>query len=161
LKSWAKQTGEKGGLIAEALALSLDPQAPRLLLGFRRPLINGNALVIPLRLINPGAPITLENLQLAQPNAYQISLSGQGIRALRYDNHLKSYLIISGAADETQDDSFTLWEWNGESNAKPQRLTQLDGAMRPDGLTRVKIGEREYVFIVGEDSSYSKVEYVK
>ena len=164
LSSWATKTGEKGGPMVEALALSLDPQAPRLLLGLRRPLINGNALVIPLRIANLGAPITLENLELAQPTAYQVPLAGQGIRGLRYDNHLKSYLIISGASDDEQDDNFTLWEWNGESatsNGGPQKLIQLDGGMRPGGLTRVKIDEREYVFIAGEDSRYAKVEYVK
>ena len=165
LKRWATQTGEEGGFFMEALALSLDPQSPKLLLGCRRPLINGNALVIPLRFAHPGEPLTLENLQLAQPNAYQLPLAGQGIRGFRYDNRLKSHLIISGASGEKQDDSFTLWEWNGESagsgSAEPQKLIQLDGAMLPGGLTRVKIAEREYLFIVGEGNTYSKVEYAK
>lgn len=164
LKRWA-QTGEEGGFFTEALALSLDPQSPKLLLGCRRPLINGNALVIPLRLTHAGEPITIENLQLAQPNAYQLPLAGQGIRGFRYDNRLKSHLIISGASGEKQDDSFTLWEWNGEntgtSSADPQKLIRLDGAMLPGGLTRVKIAEHEYLFIVGEGSTYAKVEYAK
>ncbi|HYV07198.1 MAG TPA: DUF3616 domain-containing protein [Blastocatellia bacterium] len=165
LKRWATETREEGGFFTEALALSLDPQSPKLLLGCRRPLINGNALVIPLRFAHPGEPITLENLQLAQPNAYQLRLAGQGIRGFRYDNRLKSHLIISGASGEKQDDSFTLWEWNGESmgtsGADPQKLIQLDGAMLPGGLTRVKIAQHEYLFIVGEGSTYAKVEYAK
>ena len=161
LKNWTQQTGEKGGLLVDALSLSLDPQAPQLLLGFRRPLINNNALVVPLRFIHPGSPLTLDSLQLAHPNAYQVPLSGQGIRGLRYDNHLKSYLVISGASDDLQNDSFMLWEWNGESNAASQKLFQLDAGMRPGGLARVKIAERQYIFIAGEESSYTKMEYAK
>jgi Protein of unknown function (DUF3616) len=161
LKSSAAKTGDEGGLVVEALALSLDPQSPKIFLGCRRPLINGKALVISLRLNNPAAPFAVENLELAQPNTYQLSLAGQGIRGFRYDSHLKSYLIISEASGEKQNDGFTLWEWNGESNADPQKLIPLDGAMLPGGLTRVKIAEREYLFIAGEGSTYAKVEYAK
>jgi hypothetical protein len=152
---------DRGALSIEGIGLDLDPQSPRLLLGLRGPLVNGNALVIPLTILDPTEPWTLQNLRLSAPEAIQVPLEGQGIRALRYDTHLRKYLIISGATDRVKETDFTLWEWEGPGNTSPEVVAQLNSAMIPEGLSRVKIADRDYLFIIGHAGKYTKMEYVE
>jgi hypothetical protein len=161
LKDRARASRDRGALHIEGIGLDLDPQSPRLLLGLRGPLVNGNALVIPLTILDPTEPWTLQNLRLSAPEAIQVPLEGQGIRALRYDTHLRKYLIISGATDRVKETDFTLWEWEGPGNTSPEVVTQLNSAMIPEGLSRVKIGDRDYLFIISHAGKYTKMEYVE
>src|SRR5205085_10452696 len=84
LQSTAETKGSDGGLHIEGM--SWDPDHARLLLGLRSPLINGNALIVPLKLRDPSGPFTIDNMQLATPNAIQLSLGGLGIRDIQYDS---------------------------------------------------------------------------
>ncbi|HST23441.1 MAG TPA: DUF3616 domain-containing protein [Blastocatellia bacterium] len=166
LKNFADQKGEEGGLNIEGIAWDPDPEHRRLLLGLRSPLVNGNALVVPIKLRDPNGPFSIDNLQLAEPNAIQLSLGGLGIRDIQYDSRLKSFLIISGAPEHHEKTAFTLWEWNGDSNqsnadAKPREEAQLDMKMKPEGVTRLKLPGREMIFIVGDASSYIKLDYAE
>ena len=132
----------------------------------RSPLVNGNALVVPIKLRDANGPFAIDNLQLAEPNAIQLSLGGLGIRDIQYDSRLKSFLIISGAPEHHEKTAFTLWEWNGDGNqsnadAKPREEAQLDMRMKPEGVTRLKLPGREMIFIVGDASSYIKLDYAE
>jgi pSer/pThr/pTyr-binding forkhead associated (FHA) protein len=164
LKSVADVKASDGGLNIEGLACDPDPQQRRLLLGLRAPQINGNALLVSLKLPDPNRPFTIENLQLAAPNAIQISLGGLGVRDIQYDSRLKAFLVISGAPEHHEKTTFTLWEWNGDadqSNAdsRPREETTLDTRMKPEGVTHMKVGGKEFIFIVGDASSYIKYDY--
>ncbi len=166
LKNFADQKGEEGGLNIEGIAWDPDPEHRRLLLGLRSPLVNGNALVVPIKLRDGNGPFSIENLQLAEPNAIQLQLGGLGIRDIQYDSRLKSFLIISGAPEHHEKTAFTLWEWNGDGNqsnadAKPREEATLDMRMKPEGVTRLKLPGREMIFIVGDASSYIKLDYAE
>lgn len=144
-------------------SLDVDPQAPRILLGLRGPVVVGSALVVALSKVVQEKPWSIENLRLAQPNAMRVSLGGQGIREIRYDHHLKAYQIISGPPENHSREFFELWEWlpdgDPSGDGSPRQLTRLDSRMKPEGLTRVKIGGRDHIFIVGDNSNYTLIEY--
>ncbi|HKP86614.1 MAG TPA: DUF3616 domain-containing protein [Blastocatellia bacterium] len=166
LKSVADSKGEEGGLNIEGIAWDPDPEHRRLLLGLRSPLVNGSALVVPIRLRDPNGPFSIDNLQLAEPNAISLSLGGLGVRDIQYDSRLRSFLIISGAPEHHEKTAFTLWEWSGNGNqsnpdSKPREEAQLDQRMKPEGVTRLKTGGREMIFIVGDSSSYIKLDYAE
>jgi pSer/pThr/pTyr-binding forkhead associated (FHA) protein len=165
LKPWANKTGPEGGLNVEGIAVDPDPQHPRVLLGLRGPLLNGRALVVPIKLRDRQAPLSLENLVLAEPNAIELILNGQAIRDIQYDSRLRSFLIISGAPETEQKTDFTLWLWGGDSNqvreeARPKRQALLDKKMKPEGVTHLKISAQEFVFIVGDASYYARMDYL-
>jgi hypothetical protein len=162
LQSVAGTKGADGGLNIEGI--SWDPDHARLLLGLRSPLINGNALIVAIKMRDPSGPFTIENMQLATPNAIQLALGGLGVRDIQYDSRLKGFLIISGAPEHHEKSEFKLWEWNGDpdqskAESRPREEATLDARMKPEGVTRVKVGGKDFIFIVGDSGSYSKYEY--
>ncbi|HMG32547.1 MAG TPA: DUF3616 domain-containing protein [Blastocatellia bacterium] len=157
LQPYAETKGNEGGVNIEGL--SWDPENDRLLLGMRAPVIDGKALVIPLKLKNPRGEFNADNLS-AGP-AIKISLGGQGIRDLQYDARGGTFLVISGAQTQGETKNFALWEWPANANgtdAEPKELTKLDSGMKPEGVTRVKAGGRDFLFVVGDGSRYLKLE---
>jgi hypothetical protein len=163
LKDVSEKPGNAGGLNVEGVAW--DPVNGRLLLGLRSPVVNGKALVVPIKLREPRGSFTTDNLLPPGP-AIQLSLNGLGIRDIQYDRRTKSFLIIAGAHSTGGNTESWLWEWNGDadqSNAAslPQQIIQLDAAMKPEGAANVKIGGRDYIFIAGDGGRYLKLDYVE
>src|SRR5262249_13805809 len=122
-------------------------------------------LIVAIKLRDPKAPLTLENLELDQPNAIQLDLDGQAIRDLQYDEHLKAFLIISGAPEFEERADFVLWRWDGDrpesgKAIKPTREAVLESKMKPEGITPMNVSNHAFVFIVGDASKYAKIEYV-
>ncbi len=169
LKDIGDKPGAKDGLNIEGIAY--DPTHEQLLLGLRSPLIEGDALIIPLKIKDPRAPFSAQNITVPEPHLIKLSLAGAGIRDIQYDSHLKSFLLISGGTEsQTKASSgrpdFRLWEWNGsadQSNADsvPSEVATLDARMKPEGLTRVRIGSREYIFIVGDANIHTFLDYAE
>jgi len=162
LQSYAETKGADGGLNIEGL--SWDPDHARLLLGLRSPLVNGNALIVPIKMRDPSGPFTIDNMQLATPNAIQLSLGGLGVRDIQYDSRLKGFLIISGAPEHHEKTEFKLWEWNGDpdqskTDSRPREEATLDARMKPEGVTRMRVGGKDFIFVVGDAGSYSKYDY--
>jgi hypothetical protein len=128
------------------------------LLGLRSPIPAGNALIVPIKLRDQAGRFSADNLQTEAP--IRLALGGQGIRDLHYDSKLKSFLIISGAPENQRKSDFLLWQWDG--SASPRQFNQnavLDREMKPEGIAQVKMGDREWIFIVGDDSRYLNMEY--
>ena len=123
-------------------------------------MLGGSAVIVPLKLKNPLAPMTSDNLQLTTPPIIRVDLGGQGIRDLDYNPQLKSYLIISGATELSEKTDFGLWEWTGEPGSAPRREVMLDEKAKPEGLTNVIINGKSFLFIVGDASRYLKLDYV-
>ncbi|MFL6215356.1 MAG: DUF3616 domain-containing protein [Blastocatellia bacterium] len=162
LQGLADTKGADGGLNIEGI--SWDPDHARLLLGLRSPLVSGNALIVPIKMRDPSGPFTIENMQVATPNAIQLALGGLGVRDIQYDSRLKGFLIISGAPEHHEKTEFKLWEWNGDpdqskADSRPREEATLDARMKPEGVTHVKVGGKDFIFIVGDAGSYSKYEY--
>lgn len=163
LQAEGEKPGSKGGLNIEGLTWDVDRS--RLLLGLRSPLINGRAVIVPLKLKDPLGAFTPENLQLSAERTIQLELGGQGIRDLDYIPQLRSYLILSGATELSAKTDFGLWEWNGDpdqskAEAHPRREATLDERAKPEGITNVTINGRSFVLIVGDAGGYLKLDSV-
>jgi len=150
LKECAGKKGKHGTINIEGLAW--DPVQGRLLLGMRDPAISEQALIVPIRLRDPNARLSLENLTLAQPNAIRLSLGGATIRSIEYDGSLNVFQIISGAPEDKKKADFKLWEWDGQTS--PREKVALNSKLKPEGVTRVSIGGHDFIFVVCDVGEY-------
>lgn len=161
LRGEGEKPGIEGGLNVEGLAW--DPVNEQLLLGLRSPLLDSQALLIQLRRRNPSGPFAADNLEVGRL-PIRLPLGGHGVRDIQYDGRLKAFLIISGMPDPLPKADFKLWEWGGNADASGQATevreeTSLDSRMKPEGVAHVALGGKEFVFIVGDDSKYLKLDY--
>lgn len=112
-----------GGLNAEGLTHTADGA---LLIGFRNPLREGKALVVPLR--NPAQVIAGQSAEFGQ--ALALDLGGRGVRAMA--RAADGHLVVGGPTGD--EGSFALFHWRGGSDT-PQRLQQPAlGMLRPEAL---------------------------
>lgn len=139
--------------------IAWDPTERRLLLGLRSPVINGNALIVPLKLRDPEGPFTSSNLEAGAIKTVRLSLKGHGIRSIEYDERSSLFLIIAGAT-ETQDKTESkLWEWGGKANSSLLReVTAFDRKLKPEGITRASSGGSEFKLVVFDTSRYLVME---
>jgi hypothetical protein len=154
LKKDGARSSAEDGLNVEGI--TWDPNANRALLGLRSPLAGEDALLVPIALRDPKGPFTLENLTLAQPNAIRVAIGGFGVRDLVYDVESKAFWIIAGATETQKKTDFVLWKWNG--SAPPERVETITEDMKPEGITRLKIEGKSFLFVVGDASSYLKLD---
>jgi hypothetical protein len=147
--------GIEGGINIEGI--SWDPVNGRLLIGLRSPLVGGQAVLVPVKPRNP-REFTAENLTFSEPRAILLQLGGQGIRDIQYDAQLRSFLILSGALDTQRKTDFKLWDWSGSDQARPTEELTLSENIKPEGITRVRMSGRSYVFVVGDASYYMRVD---
>ena len=112
-----------GGLNVEGLTSTADGA---LLIGFRNPLREGKALVLPL--LNPAQVI--EGRRPEFGGAIALDLGGRGVRAMT--RVADGYLVVGGpTADEG---TFALFHWTGGHTA-PQALPRPPlGTLRPEAL---------------------------
>lgn len=156
-----RQTGEKngkdGGLNIEGLAW--DPRGGRLLLGLRSPIVDGHALVVPLRLRDRGGAFSLDNLEVENSKAIRLPLGGVGIRGIEYDGRAKVFRIISGAAENQDQTDFVLWEWNGSEQQPTVRETKrFEKSLKPEGVARATAGGHDFLIVVFDASGYTVLE---
>lgn len=158
LKGDAAAKGADGGLNIEGLAW--DGQNQRLLFGLRSPIRNRQALVLALKLRDVSAAFTADSFDFAAAQLLPLSLDGQGIRDLQYDERLKAFLVISGAPENQDKGDFVLWQWDGAAaSATPARKLALDPGMKPEGITEFRHGEQHFIFVLGDASRYMKLDY--
>jgi pSer/pThr/pTyr-binding forkhead associated (FHA) protein len=165
LKGEGEKKGKDGGLNIEGLAW--DPKHRRLLLGLRSPQLNANAMIVPIALQDPSGLFSISNLKVDEAHPIQLPLEGLGIRDIQFDTRLDSFLIISGAPEHHEKKlGFKLWQWNGvpaasESDSGLRALTDLESAMKPEGVTHFEFGGRDFIFIVGDAGTYTKLDYTE
>jgi hypothetical protein len=161
LKGAGEKSGAEGGLNVEGM--TWDPRNKMFLLGLRSPMIEGQAyqaLVLPIRLKNLAGPFSLDNLELAAPEPIKLRLGNLSIRDIHYDTRLKSFLIIAGAPKDREKGDFSLWQWDGRPDEEGLReITALDARLKPEGITRAEIAGSDFVFLVYDASSYSRLDY--
>jgi hypothetical protein len=152
LRETEDKKGKEGGLNIEGLAW--DPRKGTLLLGLRSPIIDGHALLVPLRFRDPRASFTMDNLEVDK--AIKLSLGGSGIRGIEYDGRAKLFRIISGAAEHQAKTDFGLWEWSGDEQQSVLRETdRIDGDLKPEGVARVTAAGRDFLMIVFDAGGYT------
>jgi hypothetical protein len=100
--------------------LTKTPQGT-LLIGFRNPIPNGQALLVPLQ--NPDAVIVDgKKPKLGRP--ILLPLGGLGIRSIEYVVAKKAYIIIAGPFDDSG--GFQLYQWSGEAAENPVLIAGAD-----------------------------------
>ena len=122
---------EKGGLNIEGLTATPNGE---LLIGFRNPIPEGKALVLPLT--NPLQLIEEKEKKVKATlgNAIELDLGGLGIRSIEYWQVYQVYIIVAGAYDSS--DNFALYWWSGNCQDIPQKieLTNLPVDFRPEAV---------------------------
>ena len=139
-------------------AIAWDPAQGRLLLGLRSPVIEGHALVVPLKLNDVGGKFSIQNPKSGGIEAIRLALGGQGIRSMEYDDKSKLFHIIAGATESQDKTDFKLWEWSGDANQTGLRdVATLDRKLKPEGVTRASVGNSDFKFLVFDTSKYLKM----
>lgn len=143
-----------GGINVEGVAW--DPQNKRLLLGLRSPVVDGNALIVPLKLRDTKAAFSFDNLEVEGRKAIRLPLGGAGIRSIEYDDARKAFFLITGAGPNSEKIDFKTWEWSGDGATPALReLETFDRRLKPEGITRFANGARDFIFIVFDTSGYA------
>ncbi|MFN2498930.1 MAG: DUF3616 domain-containing protein [Pyrinomonadaceae bacterium] len=157
LRGEGERNGKEGGLNIEGLAW--DPRQGRLLLGLRSPIIDGHALVVPLKLRNLRGAFSLQNLEVENSKAIRLSLGGLGIRGIEYDGQANGFKIISGASEQQQLTDFGLWEWNGDAKQQALReMNKFDKTLKPEGVARATAGNRNFLIVVFDAGGYTIID---
>ena len=157
LRGMANTSYKDGGINVEGIGW--DANGSRLLLGLRSPVVDGHALVVPLKLQDPAGPFSQENLKVEDGKAIRLPLAGVGIRRIEFDERRKAFVIITGAAANNEKADFKLWEWNGDTSAPGLRETDtFDRKLKPEGVTRFSTGDRDFTFIVFDTSGYVAID---
>jgi hypothetical protein len=133
---------EPEALNIEGLASTPDGQ---LLIGFRNPIPQGKALLVPL--LNPAEIIEGKPAKFGEP--VLLDLGGYGIRSIGRDKD--KYLVIAGSHDS--DGESRAYEWTG-GNAVPKLLEGVRfPGLNPEGLAYSnEQGQTEY-FVVSDDGT--------
>jgi hypothetical protein len=157
LREEGNKKGKKGGVNIEGVAW--DPQHGRLLLGLRSPIIDGRALVVPLKLRDPRGTFSIDNIEVEGSKAIRLPLGGVGIRGIEYDGRASLFRIISGASEDQDQTDFGLWEWDGnEKQPAPRETARFDDSLKPEGVARATIDGRDFIIVVFDAGGYTIIE---
>lgn len=115
-----------GGLNIEGLAATPDGGV---LIGFRNPLFEGRALVVPLD--NPAEVVGGKRAKLGPP--IELDLGGRGIRSMELVG--TSYLIVAGPTADSG--TFAVFRWSGKSSEAPAPVGVDLRELRPEALFAV------------------------
>lgn len=119
----------EGALNIEGLCATPDN---RLLIGFRNPIHDGKALVIPL--LNPEELIEQKDISARFGNPYELDLGGLGIRSIEYWEPHQLYIIAAGSY--TTSEEFKFYQWSGNADEKPElvEIVDLPFGFRPEAV---------------------------
>lgn len=120
-----KPPEDEGGLNIEGLAASADGQG--VLIGFRNPLPQGQALVVELK--NPAEVIDGRPPQLGE--VALLTLKNRGIRSFDRHPEKPEYLIVAGSFDGAR--SFAFYRWRG-FGSQPELIAEYPGPLKPEVL---------------------------
>ncbi|MBV9241959.1 MAG: DUF3616 domain-containing protein [Acidobacteria bacterium] len=134
--------------------LGWDPNGKRLLLGFRNPVMDGMAIVVPVSFKDPSAAFTADNVSFAP--AIKLNLGGLAIRSIEWDAAKGKFLIIAGAMEGEKKEGFVLYSWDGSS--EPAKVLDLDKKIKPEGITPIDRDSGHFLYIVGDAGYYQKLE---
>lgn len=136
----------KNGLNIEGLTRT--PQG-NLLIGFRNPIPEGKALLVPLE--NPQEVIA-GNEKPKLGNPILLALDGLGIRSIEYSDASGAYFIIAGPYDDNG--SFQLYQWSGNPSEAPVLIKIDFNGLHPEALV-VYSKKKTRAKILSDDGSKS------
>jgi len=135
---------EAGALNIEGLAATPDG---RLLIGFRSPVPNGKALVVPLE--NPHQVVEGQAARLGSP--VLLDLGGSGVRSFEWVPEARRFLIVAGP--HADGGPLHLYDWTGEPSDAPVSLTSLPSDLRPEALLHFPGESATSVLLLSDDGS--------
>jgi hypothetical protein len=154
LRGMENRKYKDGGINVEGIAW--DPRGGRLLLGLRSPVVDGHALVVPLRLRDPRGAFSASNMEVTEAKAIRLPLGGAGVRSIEFDSRKSMFHIITGAGPDSEKMDFKLWEWDGDAARATLGETGIfDRKLKPEGITRVSSGGQDFTLIVFDTSGYT------
>lgn len=120
-----------------------------LLIGFRNPIPQGKALLVPL--LNPQAILDGETTARLG-DAMELDLGGLGIRSIEYWPAQKTYLISAGPA--SSGGPFRLYRWAGGRSDVPIPVPDVDfGDLHPEAIIVYPNPMQTLVQILSDDGS--------
>jgi hypothetical protein len=135
------------GLNIEGLCATPDQ---KLLIGFRNPIPDGKALLVPLE--NPEEVIHGKRARFGRP--FQLDLNGLGIRDMVFWEG--EYLIIAGPGEGSGKSK--LYSWSG-GEAKPKHLKEIDlKGLNPEAIVVYPDKGWGEIQLLSDDSSRQEVE---
>jgi hypothetical protein len=143
-----KKDRKKEALNIEGLAW--DPRRGRLLLGLRAPLAGRSAMLVPLKLKDPAAPLAAANLAV-DGAVLRLDLGGSGVRSIEYDAGSGAFHVIGGGTVDAG--RFRLFTWPGEGPAA-REVHAFAKELRPEGVARATIGGRARTVVLSDASGY-------
>lgn len=136
--------------------LAWDPVGRRLLLGLRAPVVDGKALIVPVRLADEAGPFTAANLRADGP-AIRLDLGGAGIRGIEFDDQSRLFRVISGASLDEENREFRLLDWDGKPGSSVRETRTYNRRDKPEGVTSATIGGRRMTILVFDVGSFEVV----
>ncbi len=129
--------------------LAWDAKGGRLLLGLRAPLDGGNAMVVPLKLVDPAGPLSAANLRVEEP--IRLDLGGAGIRGIEADAE-GGYWIVAGGSSGNPHPA-KLVRWDGTASAV-QAVSTFPASLKPEGVARLVVGGKPVTLVLCDTSQY-------
>jgi hypothetical protein len=151
LPSVATAAGTKAdGFNIEGLAW--DAKQNRLLMGLRSPVIDGQAVIIPLDLGKARDHLAVDRITLSEPDTIRLPLDNSGIRSMEFDAARGAFRVLAASRGAAP---FRLWDWTGASDRAAVVKTDASFAakLKPEGVTAVK-GAQDFTLIVFDTSRY-------
>ena len=130
--------------------LAFDAEGRRLLVALRKPLIDGQAILLTIE--NPDEVFAAGATPRIGPELIRLDLGGRGIRAMEYIPELKGHLILAG--NKGRSEAQQLWFWP-ETGAPPQpaSIARQSRFANGEGLARVQLGEEVRILIVSDEGN--------
>jgi hypothetical protein len=155
LKGTAQRIGDH---VLNIEGIAWDPNGSRLLLGLRAPVVNGQALVIPLKLQDPRGGFTAANLRV-DGATIRLPLGGAGIRSIEYDATARAFRVITGAGLNAENRDFQILEWKGDASPASVRvIASYNRRLKPEGITRATIDGRPVSVLVFDTSRFTLID---
>ena len=159
LKTWLVQHVAElrgaAGLNIEGLAW--DPVNQRLLMGLRAPVVDGQALILPIRFKDPAGAFKIDNLIVEGGKAIRVPLDGAGIRSMEYDETASAFRIIAEAGVTKQNRDFRIVEWRaGDQGVR--EVARFASRLKPEGVTRVMLDRHPRTLIVFDTSRVTTID---
>jgi len=139
--------------------LTVDQEGTGLLLGFRNPLPQGNALLVPLRnpmeLVTEGRkPVFGEPIQLRLHVRLRGTEYALGIRSIEYSPADQKYVIAAGPSNAGG--VFAIYSWSGANDERPQLLQSTAAVLQqkdfaPEAL--LVFDQRPHLLLLSDDGA--------
>lgn len=143
-KAAKKKPEEEDGLNIEGLAVGADGG---LLIGFRNPVRNGKAILVPLA--NPAEVIKGTKPAFGAP--ILLDLGGRGVRSI--ERITDRYMIAAGPVADAG--SFALYQWSGKAQEAPSLRTELVPGFHAEAV--LSTGSQQLMLLSDDGASNAEV----